>query len=148
MPSPGRYPYAKLPSYHRLRSEDVGVWEAFIDKFPGKLWLMDYDVKVGLGREPLEDIPPELHKDWRDLTRKRIDAVAWGKVNIFIIELKPRASLGAIGQVLGYSELWVNLHDAGRRVRPMIICYSSDHDTNTVAKRSGVEIVEVRGAEE
>ena len=143
MPTPGRYPYQKLSNYARLRPEDVAVWEKFIDSHPDKPWMMDYDVKVGLGRETMEDLPPELQKDWRDLTRKRIDAVAWAPDAIYIIELKPQATLGAIGQVLGYSELWEDLHNSGRRVHPLILCNSTDPDTKRVAAASGVELIVV-----
>lgn len=141
MPAPGRYPYKKLAYYPRLRPEDASVWETFIELFPDKKWEMDYDVKVGLGRAPLKELQAKYKKDWRDLTRKRIDAVAWGPDDIFIIELKPRAGLSAIGQVLGYLELWQNLQNNGRTVRPTIICHSTDPDTATVARKAGVEII-------
>lgn len=143
MPAPGRYPYEKLASYERLRPEDVTVWETFIELFPGKDWEMDYDVKVGLGRRTDKKIQKLYAKDWRDLTRKRIDAVGWGKSDIFLIEIKPRAGLSAIGQILGYSELWVDFHNNNRRVRPTIICHSTDPDTETVAKSAGIEILVV-----
>ena len=146
MPSPGRYPYGKLAKYARLRPEDVTVWERFMRLNPNKEWTMDYDVKVGLGRKPLEELPPELQKDWRDLTRKRIDAVAWSENNVFLIEIKPRAGLSAIGQIIGYSELWIDLHDNDRRVRPVVICHSTDPDTIQVAKAAGIEIVILKDA--
>ena len=136
--TPGRYAYGKLTNYSRLSREDSAIWEEYISRFPNRKWQMDYDVKVGLGRQTLDDIPPKLKKDWYDLTRKRIDAVAWAPDKIFIIELKPKASLSAIGQVLGYSELWEDIHDNSRLVKPMIICRSSDPDTNRVARRAGV----------
>ena len=140
MPSPGRYPYGKLSNYERLRPEDVAVWERFMEKNPGKPWRMDYDVKVGIGRTPLEDLPEEYKKDWTALTRKRIDAVAWGPNEIYIIELKPQASLSALGQLLGYSELWEDMHNSGRRVIPLLLCNSLDPDTARVAQASGIEI--------
>lgn len=123
--------------------EDVAVWEQYIRWHPDQPWEMDYDIKVGIGRTPLEEQPPEIAKMWRDLTRKRIDAVAWAADDIYLIELKPRASLGAVGQVLGYSELWEDLHDSSRRIRPMIVCFDTDPDTNRVAASSGVRIVQV-----
>lgn len=117
------------------------VWERFIELNPNKKWRMDYDVKVGIGRLPQEELEEKYKKDWRDLTRKRIDAVAWSENNVFLIELKPRAGLSAIGQILGYSELWADLHDNDRRVRKAVICHSSDPDTLRVAEEAGVEIV-------
>lgn len=141
MPTPGRYPYKKLASYPRLRPEDVIVWEKFIRMFPTKPWVIDYDVKVGLGRLPRETLETKYQKDWRDLTRKRIDVVAWATSDIFLIEVKPHAGLSAFGQALGYSELWQDLHDDGRRVHPTIICLSTDPDTARVALAAGVEII-------
>ena len=141
MPSPGRFPYEKLANYPRMRPEDVSVWESFIEIFPSKLWMMDYDVKVGLGRLPQKKLEAKYAKDWRDLTRKRIDAVAWATGDIFLIELKPRAGLSAIGQIIGYSELWQDLHDNDRRIHEMIICHSIDPDTERVAEAAGIEIV-------
>ena len=108
---------------------------------PNKSWMMDYDVKVGLGRLPQEELEEKYKKDWRDLTRKRIDAVAWSENNVFLIELKPRAGLSSIGQIIGYSELWVDLHNNDRRVRPVVIAHLTDPDTMRVAEASGVEIV-------
>lgn len=143
MPTPGRFPYKKLPSYSRLRPEDVIVWEKFIDANPSLSWEVDYDVKVGLGRETLPELQEKYAKDWRDLTRKRIDVVAWSRDEILLIELKGRAGLSAVGQVLGYSELWVDLHDAGRRVRPVLICLSTDPDTLRVANAAGLVVVQL-----
>ena len=144
MPAPGRFKYKQLGSYARLRSEDVAVWNQFITETPHSEWRVDYDVKVGLGRIPKKELEDKYKKDWRDLTRKRIDVVAWGENHVYIIELKPRASLAAVGQALGYSELWQDLHDEGRRVLPVVLSFYTDPDTDVFAKAAGVAIWTVK----
>lgn len=140
MPAPGRYGYQKMASYPRLRPEDQLVWERFLDLNPNKDWKVDYDVKVGMGRTPLEDLPEQFKKDWKDLTRKRIDVVAWAPNAVYIIEIKPRAGLSAVGQVLGYVGLWEDLHNQGRKIVPMILCFECDPDTLAVAKAANITV--------
>ena len=103
---PGRFPYTILPKYSHLRPEDVMIWERFIIKYPKFYDSVDYDLKVGNPRDYPEVNEDQYKKDLEYLSRKRVDVVGYKGDEIHIIELKPRASFSAIGQVIGYTDLY------------------------------------------
>jgi len=89
-----------------MRPEDVAIWERFLLKFPDEYEEVAYDVLVGspppfdtniINGEPTDDVR---------LYKKKIDVVCYRDGVVDIIELKPRAGAGALGQVLGYVELY------------------------------------------
>lgn len=102
----GRFKYELLNRYPRLRPVDAAIWERFVAKNPSFLERVDYDVKVGFGTIDFssENIP--IRDNYAELTKKRIDVMGYKDGTIYIIELKPRASFSALGQVLGYEFLY------------------------------------------
>ncbi len=85
---------------------DVEIWERFVLMFPNEYDSVDYDVRVGEGIAPLAHLPDNIKRDARALTQKRIDVVGWNGESPTIIEVKSRAGLGVLGQILGYQILF------------------------------------------
>lgn len=62
------------------------------------------------------------------LTRKRIDVIASVGDDFWVIEVKPRANMYAVGQVLVYTRLFAQEYVTTGQVISVIICNNSDED--------------------
>ena len=117
----GRFPYKLLSKYPHLRPEDVAIWKTFLSTRPDFYDSVDYDLKVGRGRDYSEIPKDEFRADMEYLSKKRIDVVGYKDNEIHIIELKPRAGFSAVGQVLGYAKLFEKTAPKGKRIVPVVI---------------------------
>ncbi len=94
----------------------------------------DYDLRVGTGIVPDTNFPEKFRKDYIAVTQKRIDAVGYNKQGATIIEVKTRASISVIGQLLGYRDLF-NFSFPGAKVFSLLLICSqiSDEDIATIS---------------
>lgn len=136
-----RYSYIKQSKYSRLRPEDIAIWERFIDKYPAYYESVDYDVKVGNGREYPEYVGKVIQQGAVEHSRKRVDVVGYKGFEIHVIEVKPNASGGALGQVIEYYELFREQYHGTETIVPVIITDITHPDTERVAMKLGVKIL-------
>ena len=135
---PGRFDYEKLAKYPHLRPEDVLIWERFIDKYPEQYLEVDYDVKVGTGRN-YSSYPRDLiTKDLEYLSKKRIDVVGYTSDEIHIIEVKPSAGPSALGQVISYRDLFEIEVATELLIVPMIITNEEMPDTRDLCLKHSI----------
>lgn len=90
---------ALLPAEIAVRRAWLRLHQTEYDRF-------EYNVRVGPGFDPGPGLHPNDRQMAIDNTRKRIDALAWQGSNPTIIEVKDRAGLSAIGQLMGYIVHW------------------------------------------
>ena len=95
-----------MAKYPHLLPNEVRIWDKFLELMGKKWYRFEYDIRVGKGIDPGPTVP----EPWRSLaiklTQKRIDAIGYAEDGIWIFEVKPDASLGALGQVLSYKYLY------------------------------------------
>ena len=130
--------YKKLLKYPHLGPEDSAIWDRFIEKNPGAYSAVDYDVKVGEGRDYSALPEDEYSEDLKYLSKKRIDVVAFTGNEIHVIELKPSAGLSAIGQALGLADLYRVIAPADKRVVPVVITDQILPDIEALCAKQGV----------
>ncbi len=103
-----------MPTYPHMLAEDTEVWSKYL-KNPlvpfHKVW---YDVHVGAGIPLSADASDMDRRIAAGISRKRIDVVAAVGGGFWVIEVKPRANMVALGQVLTYSRLFVLDYAAGK----------------------------------
>lgn len=138
---PAFYNFEKLSFYPHMFPRDIEVWERFIKHHPNYFVKVAYDVKVGTGAIVNQDVPKNIQEMQTELTKKRIDALGL-EVNgvAAIVEVKPRAGLGALGQVRSYEVLF-NIEYPDLVTRKIIICDDADPDIKTVALKDQIEII-------
>ena len=134
----GRFNYKLLSKYPHLRPEDVAIWEKFLSAHPDFYDSVDYDLKVGEGRDYSEMPGDEFRADMEYLSKKRIDVVGYKGDEIHIIELKPQAGFSAVGQVLGYAKLFAATGAAGKRIVPVVITDEELPDVRNFCLKMGV----------
>lgn len=130
--------YKKLAKYPHLRPEDIRVWEKFISKYPDFFKEVEYDSKVGIGRDYSMYPESRIRKDMEYLSKKRVDVIGYSDDSIYVIELKPKADLKAIGEAMGYAELVRDKVGPTKRVVPMIITDVEIPDMERVCSKLGV----------
>jgi hypothetical protein len=93
-------------TFPALLPAEIAVWRAWLALHQTEYSSFDYNVRVGPGFDPGTGVEQFVRDSAMASTRKRIDAVAWQGDQPTIIEVKDRAGLSAIGQLLGYIVHW------------------------------------------
>ena len=111
----------KQAKYPHMFPHDISIWERFLDTNGAEYILFDYDIKVGTG-VPAEPSLPENYIHMQDtLSKLRIDCVGFRASSIDIIEVKPNASISAIGQLMSYVELYKRDFQPSAPVRGVLV---------------------------
>lgn len=134
----GRFPYKILSKYPHLRPEDARIWSDFIRSYPNFYESVDYDLKVGTPRNYPGKDDDVYKKDLEYLSRKRVDVIGYTHNEIHVIEVKPRASFEAIGQVIGYAELYGPYAPEGMLVSAVIVTDEEIPDIRDLCFRKGI----------
>lgn len=130
--------YKKQLKYPHLGPEDTEIWNRFIEQKPNFYSDVDYDIKVGEGRDYSTLPEDEYSEDLKYLSKKRIDVVALRPGEIHIIELKPRANLSALGQAVGLASIYREAGPADKRIVPVVITDEILPDMEKISAQMGV----------
>src|SRR3990167_4733988 len=104
--TPETYPYEKRYWYPHMQPDHVALWERFIERYPDMFESCWYDLPVGTIPEFNDPAHPVYVGGQEKLYRKKIDVVGFSKGKVVIIEIKPKATASAIGQVKRYKYLF------------------------------------------
>ena len=138
---PGKFNYEFRHKYPHLIGEDTEVWNRFIRKFPDKFDTVDYDVKVGRGSDTTPILEEVSKHYWEELTKKRIDVIAYKNNSATIIEVKKRATLFSLGQILGYKFLYLREHPDQLSVLTLIVCSTTSQDDIDIFNHYNIDFV-------
>lgn len=138
---PGKFNYEHRHKYPHLIGEDTEVWNRFILKYPDMFDTVDYDIKVGLGADttPIEEQTSKEY--WAELTKKRIDVIGYKNNFVTIVEVKKRASLLTLGQVLGYRYLYLREFPDALLARTLIVAAQISQDDRDALKHYGIDFL-------
>ena len=136
----GRFPFVKQSKYPHMRPEDIGVWEKLIEKRPDFYDSVDYDYRVGRGRNYPNVAEEWLRRDFYLLTQLRIDAVGYRGDEVHIIEVKPVVNVTALGQVIAYTLLYSEANPDAINIVPVIVAGDAMPDVQHAAEQMGVQI--------
>lgn len=88
-----------------MAERDIPLFATFYNTPEGQSYdAWEFDVLVGDPEEPGAFYPANVRRQALYLNALKIDAIGWFLNTPTLIECKPNAGLGAIGQVLGYRE--------------------------------------------
>ena len=132
-----------LAKYPHMAPQDVPIWTRFLASYGPRFTGIDYDVRVGKGITPPADLPEPYASDAILLTQKRIDAVGYTPTAIWVIEVKPEASISALGQILTYTDLFRASRKPDHPVLSVIVCETIDADILPIFKRQGITLLTV-----
>lgn len=136
-------PYMLLPSYPHMAVADTAIWERFVRDNPDAYQSVAYDVAVG-GSAPFDTVVnPLTGASVARLYQRRIDVVGFDGSRYDIIEVKPRASTAALGQLTGYRTLFMRDFPQLSIGRALIITDALLPDMELLAQQAGISIVVV-----
>ena len=121
--------------------EDTKVWTRFLTTQQFNIKEVWYDVHVGTEAVIAGNIDPLTVRISRGLTRKRIDVVARVGGGFWVIEVKPRAGMAALGQAIIYTKLFIREMRPEGAVVPMVIADSVDPDIVDQIDGLGVGVI-------
>jgi len=137
----GRYVYGKRVDYPHMIQDDKRVWESFMNEYPDRFESVDYDFRVGTGAEIPDGTESNYSRMITMLSQKRIDAIGWVGDHPTIIEVKGRAALGTIGQIIGYKMLFEQAFKKIEKPEVLIICENVSRDDLAVITNQNIPLV-------
>lgn len=136
-----RTKYEKKQWYPNMREKETLIWERFLAAYPDAYDEVIYNLKLGEGAEIPEGTQENIARDFKELTQHKIDVVGFKGNNVDIIELKPYAGVGAIGQVIGYRDLYTAYIDRSANPNLVIITDQLRPDTKTIADIRKIKLI-------
>lgn len=124
-----------------MLGEDTAVWTRFLASGDIKVDEVWYDVHVGLPVLLPVGSDSIIKRIADGITRKRIDVVAIVDSVYWIIEIKPMATMFAMGQVLVYERLFESEFQPDLEAWPVLVCDTVDEDVIPECERLGVVVV-------
>lgn len=118
--------------YPHMLQEEVVVWKRFLKRYGDNFTKYRYDVHVGRGVGRIRGYSTKLQDMAITLTQKRIDVVAARGAETYIVEIKGRASMSAIGQLMTYKILYELRYGAGSVSGLIVVAKSVDPDISRV----------------
>jgi len=134
-------PPALTGNYPHMSRRDAPLWERYLRAY-AHLWQgFAYDVALG-GLEVADpDADDAARLGWRYSTAEKIDVVANNGAEHWLIEVKPNARLGSVGQALGYLLLAQREPWAGVPLIPCVLTNNVAPDVRWFAEQVGVEMI-------
>ena len=124
-----------------MLGEDTAVWTRFLESGDIKVDEVWYDVHVGLPVLLPVGADSLVKRIADGVTRKRIDVVAIVDSVYWVIEIKPLATMFAMGQVLVYDRLFEAEFEPELEAWPVLVCDTVDEDVIPECERLGVVVV-------
>ena len=129
----------KIKYAHMLPGE-TEIWDRFLTVTKIPFTRFDYDVHVGELPDVPEGTPDYLIPLVQAVYRKRIDAVGFTDQEIWLFEVKQRAGLSAMGQVLAYKLLYVKDFQPGLPVKMGVVCELKSTDVDYLYSQHDIEV--------
>lgn len=122
-----------------MPSLESNITRGWIRQFGADYDSLDFNVRLGVGRPLSDGLSPEIAQQATQLSQRRADIIGHVGAFVDIIEVKDRASLGALGQLRGYQHLWSadNPQIVVRRL--IVVARDIPPDVVSVLRREGVE---------
>lgn len=134
-------PYEKRYKYPGMAPLDKEIWERFILAHPSAFSRCAYHVAVGGGTEMDTNVNAQGGGDVNKLYQRKIDVVGETPEALVVVEVKPRASTSAIGQVKGYVRLLARDYEINQPIRAVVLTDELLPDVEFIAKEEGVQIL-------
>lgn len=114
------YERAYGPFVHMSEPEKA-IWLRYLIAGGASLAPFTYDLRVGNGLDMGRNATGFEVRTAFALTTKRIDVVARRGSTIVIVEVKQRAGLGSIGQMIGYRDLYLKSFPTSTAVEMLLV---------------------------
>lgn len=116
------------------------IWRGWLQEHEREYDRFEYNVRLGEGLDPGPSFPDFVRRDAVLSTQKRVDAVGFRPGEVWIFEVKERAGLSAIGQLIGYRSLWRISHPDGNPVSMALVTNVPEPDLLPGLRDAGITL--------
>jgi hypothetical protein len=121
---------AERQTYPGLMPQEVAVLREWLRLHESEYDRFEYNCRVGVGNDPGPTYSATMREMALNLTKKRIDAIAYKSNQVTLIEVKKRATLAAVGQIVSYRTLWQA--DNPLMPAPILLLVASSFDADVM----------------
>ena len=133
--------------YPGMPALESNISRAWIRKQAYEYSKIEFNVRVGKGQDIQPGVTGATAQQFNQLTRKRIDIAAYLGTLVDLVEVKPRASMGAIGQLLGYRHLWQEDFPNIAVRQLIVLAQIADQDVTRAAAAQGIVVLQIQPEE-
>lgn len=130
-----------MKRFPHILPPDIPVWERYLANGGRLHEFIEYDVRVGLGRDPGPGYPENIRAMALDLSFRRIDAVAYDSSQITVIEITRAVGMTALGQMQAYPVLYKLTFMPGLPVVALLVAQEFESDIQVTADKMGINYV-------
>lgn len=133
----------QLTHFPHMAKRDAEVWVDFLRKHGTDYLAFSYDVALGgvALNLPFED--EATLRGWRYTTALKIDAVGWQGNQAWIIEVRPDATVSALGAALTYTLVAKREELTDLPLIPAIVCRDIQPDVYWACAQLGIQVLKV-----
>ena len=125
--------------YPHMKPGEAAIWERFLRRLPWRAKSIRYDVRLGQGVALPTDTEAWVSKMVWALSTKRVDVLVETRREVVIVEVKERAAMSAVGQLLGYLVLFRAQFPTKKVVKLAVVCERIAPDMGIVFREYGIE---------
>ena len=114
--------------YVHLGRHEIRIWERYVLQEGMPEGRIEYDVHLGEGAPVKPEWPAWMAGMIKALSSKRVDVVAETRLGITIFEIKRRAGLSCLGQLLGYEALMFKHRGGWKPISLVAVCEEIEPD--------------------
>ncbi len=131
------------PRFPGMRQPESIILDAYQRSHAPQGATYEYNVPVGHPAEPPANLAPNLHQMARLNSQRKIDVLQTQGQAKTIIEVKERAQLGSVGQLLGYAHLYQMQHPGETQPATLLLTARLSPGVREVAEKHGITVLVV-----
>lgn len=120
--------------------DERDIWHRFIIPRESQYIKITYDLHLGEGAPPMPGESKQTRAVRLATSVKRVDAIGETAKDITIFEVKSRAGMSALGQLLNYRQLYLKEYNPRKTVKIAIVCERLEPDILPTLRSYGIEI--------
>jgi hypothetical protein len=129
--------------YPHMARRDTEVWTRFLAAPPATFLGYAYDVAVGGWKLEGLSLTEADALGWQYNTALKIDVCAMAAAEIWVIEVRPEATVSALGAALTYAMVLDREQVFELPLRPVVCCEQMQPDVEWACGKLGVRVVKV-----
>lgn len=126
--------------FPHMYAAESDIWRRWLERYGKKYLKFSYDLHVGKLWPQLEKLPPKWRRGAEAVYLKRIDVVGYQADCETVFEVKIRAGLGALGQIIGYLALYEEQFSPTKELKGAIVCNDVDPNVRWILEDHGIEL--------
>ena len=125
--------------YPHMKPGEAAIWERFAKILPFPAESIRFDVRLGGGTPLGAEVEDWVRRMVWALSTKRVDVLIENRREVVLVEVKERAAMSAVGQLLGYLVLFREQFPTRKVVRLVCVCERIAPDMGPVFREYGIE---------